>query len=62
MNREEAIAATRNVIRFRHMSIKTERSYIGWLQRYISWCSRYPAATSREKITGFLSDLVMRSG
>lgn len=60
MNREQAISATRNVIRFRHMSIKTEKSYIGWLERYMRYCGTHPSGSSQEKITGFLSALATR--
>lgn len=60
MNRKEAIEATRNVIRFRHMSLQTERSYLGWLSRYITWCAKHPNGTTRDKITGFLSNMATR--
>jgi integrase len=60
MNREQAVAALRNVIRFRHMSIATERSYIGWLNRYMRHCEQHPAGDSQVKITGFLSHLATR--
>lgn len=60
MNRQQAIENTRNVIRFRHMSIKTERSYLGWLDRYITWCTKNPTGTTQEKISGFLTELAVR--
>lgn len=60
MNREQATDALRNVIRFRHMSIATERSYTGWLTRYMRFCEKHPDGNSQAKITGFLSTLATR--
>ena len=50
MNRPQAIELTRNTMRFRHMAIKTEKSYIGWLERFMVYCARHPGGTSQEKI------------
>ena len=32
----------RDKIRFKHYSIKTEQSYVGWVKRYIAQRSKHP--------------------
>lgn len=54
-----AIEMMRNTIRFRHFSLATERSYIGWLKRYIPYCENHSASSSAEKISGFLTHLAV---
>jgi len=58
MDMHQALEATKNTIRFRHYSLKTEQSYLGWLKRYCLYCRKHPAGTSEDKIKGFLGDLV----
>lgn len=58
MDIHQALTMTRNTIRFRHYSLKTERSYVGWIKRYCLYCQRHPEGTSEAKIKGFLGDLV----
>lgn len=58
MNLEAAIRKTRDVVRLKHLSIETERSYIGWLSRF----SRFVKERCREgapeaKMEGFLTQL-----
>lgn len=38
MNLSQTIEAARNVLRFKHMAYKTEKSYLGWIRRYAYWC------------------------
>lgn len=58
MDMNQALEMTKNTIRFRHYSMKTEKSYLGWLKRYCLYCRRHPASGSEEKIKGFLGELV----
>lgn len=48
-------------IRVRHYSIRTERTYLGWLLRYVSFHSMQdPAELSESHISRFLEHLVIR--
>jgi integron integrase len=48
----------RDKIRVRHYSIKTERSYIGWIKRYIFFHGvRHPKEMGKREIEAFLSHL-----
>lgn len=48
-----------DLIRLRHMSYRTERSYLGWFDRYCRFLERTPAVgTSTEKVRAFLDSLV----
>jgi len=58
MNTYQAIQRTREEIRLRHYSLKTERSYCGWVKRYSLWCERHPLGDSTDKVKLFLSDMV----
>lgn len=58
MDINQALEMTRNTIRFKHYSLKTEKSYLGWLKRYGLYCQRHPAGSSEDKIKGFLGELV----
>jgi len=57
MKLKEIIDRTRSVARFRHLSIKTEKSYIGWIVRYARWCAHYPAGDHGEKLNLYLTHL-----
>lgn len=58
MDRYQAIQKTREAIRLRHYSLKTEQSYCGWVKRYCLWCEAHPVGSSEDKIRLFLSHLV----
>ena len=57
MNLSQTIEAARNVLRFRHMAYKTEKSYIGWIRRFAYWCRDNPGGSHEEKVRGFLTHL-----
>ena len=58
MDMDQAIEMLRNTIRFRHYSLKTEKTYVGWCKRFFLFCKHHPVGTSEEKIKAFLSALV----
>ena len=43
MNLNQTIEAARNVLRFKHMAVKTEKTYIHWIRRFAFWCKDHPA-------------------
>jgi integron integrase len=50
----------RHMIRLKHYSIRTEQSYLPWIQRYISFHNdRDPEEMGREEIEAFLSHLAV---
>ena len=57
MNLSQTIEAARNVLRFKHMAYKTEKSYIGWIRRYAYWCRDNPGCSHEDKVRGFLTHL-----
>jgi integron integrase len=59
MDTYKALEMTKNTIRFRHYSLKTEKSYLGWIKRFCLFVRRHPDGESEQKIKGFLSELVM---
>ena len=38
MNLNQTLEAARNVLRFRHMSYRTEQAYTHWITRYAHFC------------------------
>jgi len=57
----ETLKAFVTQIRSRHYSIRTEKSYLGWLTRYIAFHSMAdPAELSEEHIARFLEHLVVQ--
>lgn len=51
----------RSVIREKHYSIRTEKSYIDWIKRYIIFHNkRHPAAMSGKEINRFLAHLALK--
>jgi integron integrase len=45
-------------IRLRHLSLSTERSYLGWMRRYIRYCRpRHPRSCGAIEVEAFLSHL-----
>lgn len=57
MNLSQTIEATRNVLRFRHMAVKTEKSYVYWIRSFALWCKAHPAGAHQDKVRGFLTHL-----
>ena len=50
----------RGVIRKKHMSLSTERTYISWIVRYISFCGTvHPSKLDAEDVAAFLTSLAV---
>ncbi|RDH86462.1 MAG: hypothetical protein DIZ78_08215 [endosymbiont of Escarpia spicata] len=49
----------RNVARFRHLSYRTEKSYLHWIGRYGRWCANHPDGSHADKLRGYLTHLVV---
>jgi integron integrase len=51
----------REKIRIRHYSLKTERSYVGWIKRYIFFHKlRHPKEMGKQEIEAFLTALAVK--
>lgn len=59
MNLSQTIEATRNVLRFKHLALKTEKSYLGWVRRFALWCAAHPGGDHADKVRAFLTDLAV---
>lgn len=57
MNLQQTIEAARNVIRFRQMSYRTEKAYVGWITRYAHWCREHQEGSHTDKVRAFLTHL-----
>lgn len=57
MNLHQTIETARNVLRFRHMAVKTEKSYLYWIRAFAVWCQAHPVGEHRDKVRGFLTHL-----
>jgi integron integrase len=54
------MSAVRDRMRLRHYSLRTERSYIGWMRRYLLFCGeRHPRELGATEITTFLTHLAV---
>ncbi|MET0280842.1 MAG: integron integrase [Steroidobacteraceae bacterium] len=52
--------AVREQMRLRHYSLKTEKSYIGWIRRYVQFCGgRHPRQLGAMEATTFLTHLAV---
>lgn len=55
MNLNQTIEAARNVLRFKHMAVKTEKSYVHWIRRFAFWCKdprpHISAASASRRLT-----------
>ena len=50
----------RHVLRFRHYSPKTEKSYVGWVRRYVTFHGkRHPRELGSGAVSAFLSHLAL---
>jgi len=47
--------------RRRHLSYRTEETYVGWIRRFVGFHTRHPAQLGGEAVVDFLSDLAVRS-
>jgi integron integrase len=59
MKLSEAMERARHVARFRHLSHKTEKSYLGWIYRYGRWCAQHQDGDHAAKMRGYLSHLAI---
>ena len=59
MKLSEAMERARHVARFRHLSYKTEKSYLGWIARYGRWCAQHTDGDHAAKLRGYLSHLAI---
>ena len=57
MKLTDTIEAARNVLRFRHMSYRTEQAYLHWIKRYAHWCGAHSMGSHEDKVRGFLTAL-----
>ena len=57
MNMHQAMERARHVARFRHLSIRTEKTYLQWIRRYGAFCMQRPADSHQEKLRNFLTHL-----
>ena len=51
---------TRQAIRVRHYSIRTEEAYLAWIRRFFAFTRRHPRELSADEINRFLTDLAVR--
>jgi integron integrase len=52
---------TRNALRMRHYSLRTEEAYLGWIRRFVLFHQRrHPAAMGAEEVNAFLTHLATR--
>jgi integron integrase len=50
----------RELMRVRHMSLDTERSYLGWLKRFLRFCKAIGGNTDGEALRAYLTHLAVR--
>ena len=61
--KKKLLDQVRDKVRLKHYSLKTERSYIGWIKRYIIFHNkRHPLTMGKEEIESFLSWLAADQG
>jgi integron integrase len=54
------LGAVRDAIRLRHYSLRTEKTYIGWVRRYLRFCGgRHPRTLGVAEVTTFLTHLAL---
>ena len=60
MSKKKLLDQVREQIRVRHYSMKTERTYIGWIKRYIFFHQKkHPIEMGKEEIEAFLTHLAV---
>lgn len=50
----------RAILRRKHMSYKTEKSYLHWVRRFLLYCQQSDVPMERKTVEQFLSDLAVR--
>ena len=54
------LGVVREHLRLRHYSLRTEKTYIGWIRRYVRFCGgRHPRDLGADAITTFLTHLAV---
>jgi integron integrase len=54
------LMAVRDTIRLKHYSLRTEKTYIGWVRRYVRFCGgRHPRTLGVPEVTTFLTHLAL---
>ena len=52
----------RSVARMRHLSLSTERAYVGWIRRFILFHNKkHPKEMAEKEIRQFISDLAVNA-
>lgn len=60
MQKKKLLDIVREQIRVRHYSMKTERTYIGWIKRYIFFHQKkHPIEMGKTEIEAFLTHLAV---
>jgi len=60
--RPRLLTRVRTVLRVRHYSRRTEKSYVGWIKRFIFFHGvRHPDLMGEAEVRAFLTDLALRS-
>lgn len=58
--KKKLLDITRDKIRFKHYSIKTEKSYVGWIKQFIFFHNkRHPIEMGKAEIEQFLTHLAV---
>jgi len=60
MQKRKLLDQVRDKIRLKHYSIRTEKSYVGWIKRYIAFHKmRHPSEMGKQDIENFLTFLAV---
>lgn len=54
---DRAVAKLHSVLRYKHMALKTEKTYAYWVKRYCWWLFDHPEGSHEDKLRGFLTEL-----
>ena len=57
MTLTQTLDAAKNVLRFKHMAYKTEKTYLHWIARFATFCKAHPTGAHQDKVRAFLTDL-----
>ncbi len=57
--KQNALEQVKSIMRFKHYSIRTEQSYIGWIGRYYNFCENCRDLTTEQKIEKYLTHLAV---
>ena len=58
--KKKLLDIVRDKIRFKHYSIKTEKSYVGWIKHYIFYHNKkHPIEMAKPEIEQFLTHLAV---